>query len=82
MIRFSGILDFYLPEIVMEEVKKFFPYIKKKSNLSEDQLKELLKIFPENITLVPMNKCKDRMNGTIEIMGTIDEKILNLQYLP
>lgn len=73
-ILLSEFFEFYLPEIVMKEVKKYSPYIMEKSDLSQDQLKNLLSIFLENITLVPMNKYKDKMNEAMEIMGKIDEK--------
>jgi putative PIN family toxin of toxin-antitoxin system len=73
-ILLSEFFEFYLPEIVMKEVKKYSPYIMEKSDLSQDQLKNLLSIFLENITLVPMNKYKDKMNEAMEIMAKIDEK--------
>jgi len=34
--------EFYLPEIVVSEVKKYLPYIIKKSGLTEEKIKKIL----------------------------------------
>lgn len=73
-ILLSELFEFYLPEIVMVEVNKHIPYIAKKSNLSEEQIKSLLNIFLKNFKLVPINEYSDKMNEAIKIMEKIDEK--------
>ena len=39
--------EFYLPEIVMSEVKKYLPYIIQKSGKTEEEIKKLLNILLE-----------------------------------
>lgn len=73
-ILLSELFEFYLPEIVMVEVNKHIPYIAKKSNLSEEQIKSLVNIFLKNFKLVPINEYSDKMNEAIKIMEKIDEK--------
>ncbi len=48
--------EFYFPEIVMLEVKKYLPYIIQKSGLTEKDIKKLLNILFENLNLVPINE--------------------------
>jgi len=66
--------DFYLPEIVMSEVKKYFPYIIQKSGKSEEEIKKLLNILLENLNLVPIEEYEDQMDEALKIMSKIDEK--------
>ena len=35
-------LEYYLPEIVISEVKKYLPYIIQKSGLTEEEIKKFL----------------------------------------
>ena len=66
--------DFYLPEIVMSEVKKYLPYIIQKSGLTEEEIKKLLNTLLENLHLVPIDEYVEKMDEAIEIIGKIDEK--------
>lgn len=66
--------EFYLPEIVMSEVKKYFPHISQKSGKSEEELKKLLNVLLENLNLVPIDEYEDQMDEALKIMSTIDEK--------
>jgi len=66
--------DFYLPEIVMSEVKKYLPYIIQKSGLTEEEIKKLLNTLLENLNLVPIDEYVEKMDEAMEIIGKIDEK--------
>jgi len=66
--------EFYLPEIVMSEVKKYLPYIIQKSGNTEEEIKKLLNILLENLNLVPIEEYEKSMDEALKIMGKIDEK--------
>ena len=66
--------EFYLPEIVMSEVKKYLPYIIQKSGKTEEEIKKLLNILLENLNLVPIDEYEENMDEALEIMSKIDEK--------
>jgi predicted nucleic acid-binding protein len=66
--------EFYLPEIVMSEVKKYFTYIIQKSGKSEEEIKKLLNILLENLNLVPIDEYEDQLDEALKIMSKIDEK--------
>jgi len=66
--------EFYLPEIVIIELKKYLIYIIQKSGIIEDEIKKLLNALLENLKLVPFDEYEDQMDEAMEIMGKIDEK--------
>lgn len=66
--------QFYLPEIVMSEVKKYLPYIIQKSRQTEEEIKKLLNILLENLNLVPIDEYEKKMDEAMEIISKIDEK--------
>jgi len=66
--------EFYLPEIVIIELKKYLIYIIQKSGITEDEIKNLLNALLENLKLVPFDEYEDQMDEAMEIMGKIDEK--------
>ncbi|TFG20266.1 MAG: PIN domain-containing protein [Promethearchaeota archaeon] len=66
--------EFYLPEIVMSEVKKYLHYIIQKSGKTEEEIKKLLNILLENLNLVPIKEYEKDMDEALKIMGKIDEK--------
>ena len=72
-------LNFYLPEIVLSEVNKYLPYIIKKSELSEEEIKKLLNTLLENLILVPIDEYEKKMDEGMKIIGNIDEK--DIQFI-
>ena len=66
--------DFYLPEMVMIEVKKYLPYIIQKSGQTETEIKSLLNIMLDNLKLVPIDEYEHKLDIAMEIIGKIDEK--------
>ncbi len=66
--------EFYLPEIVIIELKKYLLYIIQKSGITEDEIKNLLNALLENLKLVPLDEYEEQMDEAMEIMGKIDEK--------
>ncbi len=73
-ILFNESLSFYLPEIVLNEVNKYLPYIIQKSELSEEEIKKLLNTLLENLILVPIDEYEKKMDEGIKIIGNIDDK--------
>lgn len=67
-------IDFYVPEIILSEIKKYLPYIAQKSELSEDDVKKLLNTHMENLHLVPIDEYEGKMDEGMNIIGEIDEK--------
>ena len=65
--------NFYIPEIILSEVNKYLPYIIQKSELTEEELKELLNTLLENLILVPIDEYEKKMDKGMEIIGNIDE---------
>ena len=65
---------FYLPEIVMSEVKKYLPYVSEKSGLNEEEIKKILNTLFENLNIVPLDEYEDKIDEAMEIIGKIDEK--------
>jgi len=66
--------EFYLPEMVMIELKKYLSYIIQKSGLTEKEIKEILNTLLENLKLVPLDEYEDKMGEAMKIMSKIDEK--------
>jgi putative PIN family toxin of toxin-antitoxin system len=66
--------EYYLPEIVISEVKKYLPYIIQKSGLTEEEIKKFLNTLLENLKLVPLDEYEEKMDEAMEIIGKIDEK--------
>lgn len=65
--------EYYLPEIVISEVKKYLPYIIQKSGLTEEEIKKFLNTLLENLKLVPLYEYEEKMDEAMEIIGKIDE---------
>ncbi len=66
--------EFYLPEMVMIELKKYLSYIIQKSGLTEKEIKKILNTLLENLKLVPLDEYEDKMGEAMKIMSKIDEK--------
>ncbi|MBN1801708.1 MAG: hypothetical protein JW891_09400 [Candidatus Lokiarchaeota archaeon] len=66
--------DFFVPEIVMIELKKYIPYIVQKSGLKEVETIKLLNFLLENLKLVPLEEYIEKLPCAMEIMSKIDEK--------
>ncbi len=66
--------NFYLPEFLLEEVSKYLPEIAQKSELTIEEVKNLINLFLENLYIVPYKEYKDKIKRATEIMGSIDEK--------
>ena len=65
-------ISFYSPSYVLEEVKKYLPYIIKKSKMSKENIGLLFTLFSENIEIVPDTDIKRKMAEAIKIMEKID----------
>lgn len=65
--------DFYIPEYALEEIKKHIPLIRKKSNLSTNEVHVLLNLLMENISIVPADTIEPYVKKAQKIIGSIDE---------
>jgi len=61
-------IDFYVPEIILSEIKKYLPYIAQKSELSEDDVKKLLNTHMENLHLVHIDEYEGKMDEGMNII--------------
>ncbi len=67
-------IEFYTLDYVLGEPRKYFDYIAEKSGVSKTGIETLLSFFMENITIIPDEKIKSKMNEAKEIMKNIDIK--------
>ena len=66
--------NFFLPEFLLTEMAEHLPEITQKANLTVDEIKKLMNLFLENLTIVPFDDYQDQIKRATEIIGTIDEK--------
>jgi predicted nucleic acid-binding protein len=70
----SGRFEFYSPDHLVIEVKKYEDYLIQKGRLEHGQFDTLLNALLDNIILVPYEELKDEFEEAIGIMKNIDVK--------
>ncbi len=66
--------DFYAPDFLFEEIEKNIALISKKSRMPSNELKRLIEILTETISLIPLDIYQHTLQEAYKIMGSIDEK--------
>ncbi len=66
--------EFYTLELVIDEIKKYFDYIIKKSKMTKQEIDVLFALFMQNVSIVPDHLVKNNLDKAINIMKDIDEK--------
>ncbi|MCK5290903.1 MAG: hypothetical protein KAR39_02675 [Thermoplasmata archaeon] len=69
-----GRFEFYSPDQLVIEIKKYEDYLTEKGRLEHGQFDTILNTLLDNIILVPYEEYKDEFEESIEIMKDIDVK--------
>ena len=73
-IILSKEIEFYTIQYTLEEVLKYSDLIKKKSGLSDYELKIVLGTIFENIKIIPIKTVKSNFKKAFEVIKAIDPK--------
>ncbi len=69
-----GRFEFYSPDQLVIEIKKYEDYLMEKGRLEHGQFDTILDVLLDNIILVPYEEFRDESGDAIEIMKDIDVK--------
>ena len=72
-ILLSPYFEFCVPEFTFIELDRHFELLKKKTSLSESNLKSIIKITTEDIDVVPESKFQTHVSIAFDEMKDIDE---------
>lgn len=70
----SGRFEFYSPDYLVIEIRKYEEYLIEKAKLMEGQFDVILLALLDNVNLAPYEEFKDELGRAIEIMKDIDIK--------
>ncbi len=65
-------IEFYTPDYVLDEVKKHFDYIIRKSGMTKENIELLFLLFMQNIRTILDKEIKVKIKEAIKIMKDID----------
>lgn len=75
-ILFNPIYDFLTTEFTINEVRKYIPYISKKSKISPKQIKEALKLLP--LTIYNRNFYSEKIENAKQLIEHKDKKDVDI----
>lgn len=73
-ILIGSAVDFYAPDYLIEEVKKYISLVSRKNSLSDQENKKILDILCNYITIVGIEFYEENINEALKIMADIDIK--------
>lgn len=71
--------EFYVPEFVVEEIRKILPTLIEQTETTKEKLDELLALFLSRVTIVPEEDYSHKLAEADELIGEFDKS--DIPYL-